>query len=63
MTRKHVLQAISRQGVKNFYEADLPCSDPSFGFDLHVLEDDGEGLDGWLQLCNESEPPVRVRFE
>ena len=62
-TRKHVLQAASRQGVKDIYEADLPCPEPSFAFDLHVLEDDGEGLDGWLQLCNESEPPVRVRFE
>lgn len=46
-------------GVYGFDERDLFSG---FGFSLRVLEDDGEGADGWLQLVTEIEDAKFLRF-
>ena len=45
------------------FDTVVPFADREFGFDIHVLEDDGDGLDGYLRLRNEVEPPLRVRLD
>lgn len=48
------------------YAAVLPFPEDALraGFDLtvHVLDDDGRGVDGWMQLTTETEPPRSVRL-
>ena len=60
--RTFALTPIGRDGTVDRYDAVLPVTDEAFGFDVHVLEDDGEGPDGYLQLRNEAQGPLRVRF-
>ena len=63
LRKTFALKPVRRVGNVDFYDAVLPFREKSCGVDVHVLEDDGDGPDGWLQLRNESEKPLRVRFE
>ena len=60
--RTYAMKPIAREGTIDRYEAVFPVKEASFGFDVHALEDDGEGPDGYLQLCNESQEPLRIRL-
>ena len=61
--RTFALKPLRRAGNIDHYDAVLPFGESVFGFDVHVLEDDGDGADGYLQLRNESEKPLRVRLD
>jgi len=61
---KHLLKPVARQGTVDIYEAVIPFREKVFDFTVHVLEDDGDGgLDGYLQLTGDSEPPRRIALD
>ena len=62
-TRTFRMRPVRRDGVMGFYDQVLPVADRSFGLDIHVLDDDGEGIDGYLFLRSEGEDPLQVMFE
>ncbi len=51
-----------RTGTVTRYDVTLPVKGNSFALDFRVLEDDGEGADGWLMLCREGEDPVECKM-
>lgn len=60
--RTFALERVSVKDGVSVYSAKLPMAESSFGFDLRVHEDDGEGPDGYLMLCREGEDPVPVEL-
>lgn len=62
-TRMFRLRPSRRDGTMSFYDQVLPVADRSFGLNIHVLDDDGEGVDGYLFLRSETEDPLQVIFE
>lgn len=70
-SRPHVEVNRSRIGSCWRYEAkigpevsglDKEKMESGFGFSVRVMEDDGEGPDGWLELARGSEDLIRIRF-
>ena len=60
---KHLLKPSDRRGETDIYDATIPFYEELFDFTLHVMEDDGDGgLDGYMQLTGDSEPPLRLRL-
>jgi len=61
--RTFALKPNGRTGTVDLYEAVLPFAETEFRFDVHVLEDDGQGPDGWLFLRNEVDGLQKVRMK
>jgi len=59
---KHVLSRKSNEGKKSVYYGEFVLPDSKFGIDIRILEDDGEGADGYLMLCREGEDLVEVEL-
>jgi len=59
---RHVLARTSSAKGRTTYEGTFDMPSGTFGLDLRVLEDDGEGPDGYLMLCREGEDPVEVEL-
>ena len=60
---KHLLKPVSRTGSVDRYDSVIPFKAKVFDFTVHALEDDGDGgLDGYLQLTGDSEPPKRIEL-
>jgi len=59
---KFTLKSVRQDGKLDYYDATLPFTDREFGFDIHILEDDGNGPDGYLRLRNEAEQPLKIRL-
>lgn len=61
--QKHLVRPTERIGTVDHYDAVLPFDEEMFDFTVHALEDDGDGgLDGYLQLTGDSEPPKRIEL-
>ena len=61
--RTFALKQASAKDAVRVYEATLPITDATFGFDCRVHEDDGDGPDGYLMLCREGEEPIEVELK
>lgn len=71
--KTYLAKPVRRSGKADFYDVTLGPSETGldaaaltngFGLCIRVLDDDGEGLDGWLQLKRGVPPPfIRVRFK
>ena len=70
--KTYLAKPIRRSGKADFYDVTLGPAETgldaatltnAFGLCVRVLDDDGEGLDGWLQLKRGVPPPfIRVKF-
>lgn len=56
------LERRTRKGTADVYEGALRVRGETFGLDVRVDDDDGEGVESRLELCKPGEPPVRCAF-
>ena len=71
--KTYLAKPIRRSGRADYYDVTLSPAETGldaaaltngFGLCIRLLDDDGEGLDGWLQLKRGVPPPfIRVRFK
>jgi len=62
--KKHLLKPVSRDGSIDIYDSVIEFKEDVFDFTVHALEDDGDGgIDGYLQLTGDSEPPKRIELK
>ena len=71
--KTYLAKPIRRSGRADFYDVTLGPDETGldaaaltngFGLCVRLLDDDGEGLDGWLQLKRGVPPPfIRIRFK
>ena len=61
-TNQTINRRIDESTNRRIFEGTLPAP-TEFFFAIRVLEDDGEGEDGWLRLGDDFEPERLVRFE
>lgn len=61
--RSLALKPVSRRETTDVYEAAVPVDGSSFGMNVVIRDDDGEGVDSFLFLRRESEDLLHVEVK